>query len=126
MQRAVNLLVKEDLKSVGLVMCSEDGTLLSSGEIDLKFKVDLARVQEEHPELIAPHIDVHKGFGIYRSLRKGTESLATEQGVEARVIDMINRWRKMDANQKGSMPMRDYSLDMLLIKKIILSYSAAL
>ena len=51
---------------------------------------------------------------------------ATEQGVDDRVIDLINRWRKMDANKKGSMPMRDYYLDMLLIKKIILSYSAAL
>ena len=125
--RAVQMFIKEGCTSVGPVMCGMDGkTMLPSQEVDMEFKNQLRQVQLSHPELIEPSVDVYRDFGIFRSMRRGSESRATEQGVCDRVIDLINRWRKMDGSKRGAMAMRDYYLDLVLVKKRMLAYSAAL
>ena len=126
-ERVVQLFVQEDCTTVGPVMCEVDGeTMLPSHNVDIEFKDQLRKVQLSRPDLIENSVDVYKDFGIFRSMRRGSESRATEMGVDDRVIDLINRWRKMDGNKKGSMAMRDYYLDMVLVKNCILSYSLAL
>ena len=79
-----------------------------------------------HPELTDSQVNVEEDFSIFRSLRKGSESRAMEVGVKDREIDLINRWRKTEGRHKQSMPMRDYYLDMLLIKNRMLRYSKSL
>ena len=117
-ERTAQLLIKEGHTSIGPVMCEPDGeTMLSSQDVDIEFMEQLRRVQESRTDLLEETVDVFKEFGIFRSMRRASESRATEQDVEDRVIDLINRWRKMDANRKGAMAMRDYYLDMVLIKR---------
>lgn len=121
--RAVELFKRENLNSVGPVMCDEDGNMLTSTAVDYEFKKQVTKVQDARPDLIEASINVFEMFGIFRSMRKGSESRATEEGVSDRVIDLINRWRKMEGNKRGSMAMRDYYLDMLMVKKRYLRYS---
>jgi len=124
--RVVALLKIEGLEGVGPAMCNSDGSPMSSFEVDRYFKDQLEVVQKKRPDLIESHINVHEDFGIFRSIRKGSESRATEMGVCSQEIDLINRWRKMEGSQRRNMPMRDYYLDMLLIKRRYLRYSQAL
>ena len=67
-----------------------------------------------------------EGFSIFRSMRKGSASRATEVGISARDIDLINRWRNSEKQGKRNLPMRDYYLDLLLVKKRLLRYSECL
>ena len=83
-------------------------------------------VQRDHPELIEESVNVQEDFSIFRSMRKGSESRATEAGVSSREIDLINRWRKIEGQGKRNLPMRDYYLDMLLVKRKYLRYSQSL
>ena len=124
--RVVELLTNEGNCSVGPVMCKEDGSPLVSFEVDTFFKQQVEKVQTYHPDLIEPRTKVHDDFSIFRSLRKGSESRATEVGVPTRVIDLINRWRRTEGRKKHSMPMRDFYLDMMLVKRRYLIYSKSL
>ena len=126
MDRTVRLLIRENHEGAGPAICNRDGSLIPSYKVDNFFKLQVERVQKDHPNLIESQIDVHEDFSIFRSLRKGSESRATEAGVCSREIDLINRWRKMENKGKRNLPMRDYYLDLLLVKKRYLRYSQSL
>ena len=76
--------------------------------------------------MIEATTDVNKVFAIYRSLRRGSQTRATEAGVDDRTIDMINMWRENENRKMGAMPMRDHYLDMQLVLEKLLQYSRAL
>lgn len=59
--------------------------------MDNFFKLQVERVQKEHPSLIENQVNLYEDFSIFRSLTKGSESRATEAGVGSREIDLINR-----------------------------------
>ena len=99
-ERVVALLKLENHVEAGPVMCNKDGSQLSSHEVDEFFKEQVERVQSQCPYLIESKVNVQEDFGIFRSMRKGSESRATEMGVCTREIDLINRWRKIESNQR--------------------------
>ena len=99
---------------------------MSSYNVDNFSKDQVERVQRDYPNLIESKVDVLDDFSIFRFLRKGFKSRATEAGVCSREIDLINRWRKMENKGKRTLPMRDYYLDLLLVKKRLLRYSQCL
>lgn len=103
-------------------MCERDGSLITFFAVDEFYKLQVQRVQTQRPDLIDAKVNVWGDFRVFRSFQKGSESRATEAGVSIREIDLINRWRK----NKHSMPMRDYCLDMLLVKSRYLQYSKSL
>ena len=114
------------LEGFGPAVCNQDGSVISYNEVDLFLKEQVERVHLGHPELTDSQVNVEEDFSIFRSLRKGSESRATEVGVKDSEIDLINRWRKTEGRHKQSMRMRDYYLDMLLIKNRMLRYSKSL
>ena len=46
--------------------------------------------------LIDKAVDIREEYGIYRSLRRGATTEAHNQGVAEPVIEMNNRWRKVE------------------------------
>jgi hypothetical protein len=46
-------------------------------------------VQLEKPDLIPPETDVTVMYGVFRSLRRGSLSRATEEGLKGTDLDMI-------------------------------------
>ena len=87
----VKMLLKENHEGAGPAICNKDGSLISSFDIDSFFKSEIERVQRDFSNLIEHSVDVSKDFSIFRSLRKGSESRATEAGVSSRERDLINR-----------------------------------
>ena len=91
--------------------------------MDNYFKTQVERVQIENPHLIEERVNVHDDFSIIRSIGKSSTSRAAEVGVSSRDIDLINRWRNTERQEKRNLPIRDYYLDLLLVKKKLLYYS---
>ena len=125
-ERMVGLLERTGQTNVGPAICDKEGELLPSYLVDLEFKAQIEKVQKQRPDLIEESVDVNSVFAIYRSLRRGSQTRATEAGVDERTIDLINRWRKNEDRRMGAMPMRDHYLDMQLVLEKLLKYSRAL
>eukprot|EP00957_Ditylum_brightwellii_P009939 749616-Ditylum_brightwellii.AAC.1 len=77
----VALMLKMEGKTDRPVMCEEDRTLLLPSKVEGKFHNQLATIQLSHPHLIDPTVDVADLYGISRSPRIGSNSRATDQGV---------------------------------------------
>ena len=83
---------------------------------------------KEETHLIPDKIDVREKYGIYRSLRKDSNTEAVNQGVNQDAIDLNNRWRKVE-NTKGRRPtmgIRQHYTEVKLALKTLLRYSGAL
>ena len=104
-ERLVALFKRERLTGAGPVMCDETGDRLSSTVVNQQFLRELSRVQEQDPTLLEGGTGVIEDFNIYRLMRRGSESRATEVGIDTRLIDLINRWKTAEGNKKsfGSM-----------------------
>ena len=129
MERLAWLLTKEGKEKIaGPAFCKEDGNMVRSYELDLEFHKSLKIIQLERPDLIPIETDVTIMYGVFRSLRRGSLSRATEEGLKGTDLDMINRWRKFEGNRGGKphMSMREHYLEIKLILKRILAYSKAL
>ena len=95
-------------------------------EVDILYQI--ARIQQEHPFLIRPGLDVYEENGLSRSFRRDSNSEAQNWGVEDGDIDRNNRWRKVDraGARKAKLRMRDHYIDVLVCLKRFLRYSHAL
>jgi hypothetical protein len=129
LERLVWILVREGKDRIsGPAFCRVDGTMLRSYEIDWEFHKALKVVQLERPDLIPEETNVVDMYGTYRSLRRGSLTRATEEGIKGTDLDMINRWRKFESNKGGKphMSMREHYLEIKLVIKRMLAYSKAL
>ena len=126
MECLVVLLLREG-KTDGPAICDKDGFVLSSEIINEQFRTYLKMVQDDHPDLIPPHLDVDEVYNIRRSPRRGSVSTAREAGVKEPTIDLINRWSGYE-NRGGRRAgkMRDHYTEIRMMKKGILVYSFAL
>lgn len=123
----VKLLIFEGHMGVGPAICDSEGYLVSSRLMNEEFHTQLKRVQDGPTQLIPESIDV-ESFNINRSPRRGSNTRALEEGVREPDVDLINRWRTVERN-KGQRPrskMREYYLELRLIKKRYLRYSSKL
>ena len=84
-------------------------------------------MQEARPDLIKVEDDVEDIYNVRRSLRRGSQTTAREAGVPGTDIDLINRWRGVEATGgRASGAMRDYYTEIRLIHKHLLVYSKSL
>ena len=89
----------------------------------------LLSIQQEHPNLIAPGIDILEDYGLARSFRRGATTQAQNKGVSEPDINWISRWGKEDKN--GSTPyfqgnMRVHYSDQKQMAATFLRFSRAL
>ncbi len=100
----VEILVQEGLStSPGPAYCNSEGKAMSYKAMNTEFHSALRRVQKQRPDLIPDDVEIEEVYNIYRSLRRGATSRATELGYDGTVIDMNNRWRKVQLS-KGARP----------------------
>jgi hypothetical protein len=129
LERLAWLLIQEKRDKVaGPAFCREDGSMVRAYELDAEFHKSLKVIQIERPDLISEDVDVTKLYGTFRSLRRGSLTRATEEGIKGTDLDMINRWRKFESNGGGRphMSMREHYLEIKLVLKRTLAYSKAL
>ena len=128
MERLAWLLEKENMITVGPAFCKKNGTMLRSYELDGEFHKALKIIQNERQDLIPEDVDVMTLYGTHLSLRRGSLTRATEAGISAPVLDLINRWNQYE-KKKGGKPhlsMREHYLEIKLVIKRLRSYSQAL
>ena len=123
----VSLLKSEGHTGVGPAFCDSEGYLVSSRAMNNEFHNQLDIVRCHSNDLIPDSVNV-ECYNIDRSPRRGSNSRALEEGVKETDVDFINRWRTVERN-KGQRPrakMKEYYLELRLIKKRYLQYSGKL
>jgi len=87
----------------------------------------IKEVQDLHPKLINPELDVHDEYGLSRSFRRGSNTHLRNLNIPnvQSVIEDNNRWRKHD-RAKGRMPgmgMSDYYTEIRQAMPRLILYS---
>jgi hypothetical protein len=129
LERLAWVLTKERKELItGPAFCREDGNMIRSFEMNFEFHKALKIVQLERPDLIPIDLDVTDTYGTYRSLRRGSHTKATEEGIDGPDLELINRWRMFETSQGGNphMSMRQHYLEIRLVLKRTLAYSKVL
>jgi hypothetical protein len=78
--RYINILMENDIQN-GPLFQDDQGKSLKAGFFEPRFFDRLSQVQQRHPELLAPSVEVEEEFGISRSFRQGATSEAMNNGV---------------------------------------------
>ena len=112
----------------GPAFCDEMGRVEQSRTYDAVFHDMLERVQARRPDLIPLTVNVRNDFGVSRTLRKGSTSVAKIQGVDPADVDAFNRWRKVEAakGRRPNLSMQELYADIILMLKVRLRYPLAL
>ena len=125
--RLVDIL-KSERKNSGPAFCHASGLVIKTSEIDGEFHAQLELIQDRRPDLIAPNVDVREEYSVYRSLRRGSTSRVGELGIPDPIVDLHNRWRKVESGggQIHSSNMRANYTELRLTRKVRLKYTVGL
>jgi len=126
--RLVAMIVLESRTS-GPAFCSSSGNVIRSQDMENGFHSQLELVQEQRPDLINQNLDVRENYSsIFRSLRRGSTSRTSELAVPDNVVNLHNRWRKVEAGYgvRSFSNMRAYYTEMRLTRGIRLEYTRVL
>ena len=102
--------------------------MIRAYQLNGEFHNMLRRVQTRRSDLLPEGIDIEGRYGTFRSLRRGSLTRATEEGIRGPDLELINRWRKFEdsAGSRPHMSMREHYLEVKLVLKRTLAYSKAL
>lgn len=90
----------------GWIFRDRSGVQAKIGSYNDQFFSRLARIRLGSPHLFEPQIDIGEAYGLRRSLRRGSTTEARNRGVPAPIVDMNNRWRKVE-RARGRRPNLD-------------------
>jgi hypothetical protein len=129
--RLIHVLKKERRHQTnipGPAFCDKQGEVISYHYMNALFHNELIKVQEAHPELISPEIEVAETYNLFRSLRRGATSRASALNYSETVINLNNRWRLTQSNKgKGGLKkMSQLYVDVELVLDTLLEFSSSL
>ena len=90
-------------REVGPALCSRDGYVYHQGDLNKELWEQLHQIQVTKPELCAQSLEVESKYKVFRSFRRGATTRAKEAKVGEDILNMNNRWRKVQ-NKSGTMP----------------------
>lgn len=129
LDRFTAVLMKEDRQErVGPAVCDHNGVVLGRRELNDELHEAMEKLQEVGSTLIPPDIEVRERFNIHRSFRRGSTTRAKEMNVPESVIELNNRWRKVQNKQGGlpSLPMSQLYVEITQVLTSKLRYSKSL
>jgi hypothetical protein len=96
----------------GFIYVNKRGYQARIGQYDDNFKERLSRARAEKPYLFDLTINIREVYSLGRSLRWGSTSAATNSGVTRDIVELNNRWRKVEQSRgrKPSMSMAGSTL----------------
>ena len=109
----------------GPAFCDSDGKVASTRVYEEMFYDLLEAVQERSPELFSKDIDIREDYGLSRSMRRGSTTLATLLQVGETIIDAINRWRAVE-NARGcrpGLPMRQHYAEIAMLVPLLVKFA---
>ena len=129
LERLVRLLRTEG-KTGCPAFCDEDGYQLAAADLEAVMHPILRKLQEDESQqdVILPGLDIESEFRMARSLRRGSESEALDQGLPESTVRLVNRWGSYEKN-RGAEPgfdMLDHYAASANTRYKQISYSAIL
>jgi len=127
MERIVYRRVTLEGREKGWLFESQPDTRAKFGCYDPLFRSLIAKARDKNPMLV-PGVVEGMDFSLWRSPRRGAVLETTNHGVDSKVIELINRWRKKEA-AKGSepgLPMRQVYTQVRNTLTVMLEFSRAL
>ena len=123
-ERLAAILIAEG-KDSGPAFCHPSGRVIKSAELDAEFHTQLEVVQEKRTDLIPSNVDIRESFSVFRSLRRGSTSRVGELGIPDNIVNLHNRWRRVEAGGGflKSSNMRANYTELRLTRKVRLKYS---
>ena len=104
LERLVRLLRAESRhKEAGPAFCDRDGFVISSSFLNKELHRNLSNLQASRPDLISHDIVITEAYNVYRSFRRGSTTRAREVKVPKDIIELNNRWSKVE-RKSGGMP----------------------
>ena len=121
-------ILSAESKLSGPAFCHPSGSVIRTAEMDAEFHSQLESIQEKRPDLIPVNVEVREDYSVFRSLRRGSTSRVGELGVPDPIVDLHNRWRKVEigGGQISSGNMRANYTELRLTKKVRLKYTVNL
>ena len=116
----------------GPAFCDEEGVVLRSRDMNEVLHELLGEIFVEHPGLFQSDIecqaDIEDKYSVYRSFRRGSDSLAIAMKVAPEDIKVVNRWSKKEASgtSKPSMDMAQYYAEIHILLPAFLRYTGAM
>lgn len=112
----------------GPAFCDRTGEVALSFTYDTGFVKRLLVLQAARPDLIPAEVDVSEQFGISRSFRRGSTSVARTRGVDDKYVQLINRWRTVESarGHQPTLPMKEHFSDIAILVPKMVKYSLAL
>jgi len=112
----------------GAIVQKQAGAADASKSNGGPFMKHLEEVQDCTPVLLDPEIWVSEEYGIYFSFRHGSTSTSMNKDLPAEVINMNNRWRKIEQaeGKQALMVMQDHYTDIRLVLNWLLRFSDSL
>lgn len=115
-------------RQCGPAFCNRVGQIASSHTYEAYIMERLQVVQSLNPAAIPPDVDVLEQFGLSRSFRRGATSVARVRGVDDKLVDLINRWRKFEGarGRRPALPMHEHYSDISILIPELIKFSKAL
>ena len=119
-------------RETGPGFCDDNGVVLKSRDMNEILHELLGEIFIEHPALFQSDIqsiaDIEDKYSVYRSFRRGSDSLAIAMKVPAEDIKVVNRWSRKEASGtgKGSMDMTQYYAEVHILLPSFMRYTGAM
>jgi hypothetical protein len=83
---------------------------------------------ESFPLSIADKDDISRDYQVCRTYRRSSDTRALEQQVSGNVIDIVNRWHRVEEVKGGrpSLPMKEHDDQVELLLKLFIKYTSAM
>ena len=86
---------------VGPAVCDKNGVVVYKPALNNEFHEALEKVQNHETNTIPSDADMRERFNAHRSFRRGATTRAKEMNVPESIIELNNRWRKVQGKQGG-------------------------
>ena len=122
--RLVLSLVRRNRRN-GFVFVDDKGKQRKIGFYHGLFHDRLSRVKLTKPNLFEPNLEIADAYSLRRSLRRGSTTEATNAGVDPKIIDLNNRWRKFEESKgrRPTMSMAQHYTEIRLVLPALWEYS---
>ena len=127
MERIIRRRVNFQHRNKGWLFETMTGARAKFGKYNTTFRSLLTLARTTNPRLVASATE-SEDFSLWRSPRRGAVLETTQQGVDSKVMELINRWRSKEA-AKGStpnLPMRQVYTEVKSTLPTMMQYSRAL
>jgi len=102
LERLSEVLVAENShQSAGPAFCDKLGFVYDRGVLNGELHQALRKVQSERSDLIGQAVDIEDSYNIRRSFRRGTTTRAREVKVPKDIVELNNRWKKVERKSRG-------------------------